>query len=645
MTQKMLWLSGVLFVTLFALMEYESSAMAASADPAVATHKQARVIRPALDKSEVRLNTFAMSPDGALWLCCTSSGDGSGCLLIYSVEGKLKNSVSIDFVPTAINFSNTGIPFVAGSGKVARLTVDGSVDLVVDAPNLLSEDAMKEKLQRQSEKMIADMLESSESQIKRIDGQIATIKADTEEGSDEAANERRQKRNNSRLKVLEQQRELLQEMQDAQRTSYEQMFAEGADVSRMKRSTGIAVAKQDLFVCLPSSDGQGYAIYRMTHDLTEPKSIIDNVRGCCGQLDIQTDGEHVVIAENSTFKVRYVDREGTDVKSFGERGQTRLSGQGSIAGWGSCCNPMNVRCLAGDEVLVAESSIGHIKRYSSNGDFLGLVGTAKIAGGCKHVAIARDKDRDWYFMMNTAGNNIAVLVPLADAPGETEDERDARLAMEGLGQKLIGSWKCEEPKAKVEPATTSSDEDIAGSFDFGQYIAKQNCFLKLDADGKVSRQQEVVFANAVTTTNESDSGLFGAIATLFTGRRSTGKSSVTPAVALPEETTRWVAVKQDGDVVHLALEESQVRNYVAAVRFIDDGHAEFKWYYNEVAGMPLATVSYVRVGSAGAMAPACDKATCNKENCDHTHCEKTEGASNAIVNETAGDVAPLSEPK
>lgn len=80
--------------------------------------------------------------------------------------------------------------------------------------------------------MIADMLESSESQIKRIDGQIATIKADTEEGSDEAANERRQKRNNSRLKVLEQQRELLQEMQDAQRTSYEQMFAQGADVSR-----------------------------------------------------------------------------------------------------------------------------------------------------------------------------------------------------------------------------------------------------------------------------------------------------------------------------------------------------------------------------------------------------------------------------
>lgn len=49
---------------------------------------------------------------------------------------------------------------------------------------------------------------------------------------------------------------------------------------------------------------------------------------------------------------------------------------------------MNVRCIEDKEILVAEASIGHIKRYTPTGEFLGLVGTAKIAGGCKHLAIA-----------------------------------------------------------------------------------------------------------------------------------------------------------------------------------------------------------------------------------------------------------------
>ncbi len=53
-------------------------------------------------------------------------------------------------------------------------------------------------------------------------------------------------------------------------------------------------------------------------------------------------------------------------------------------------------------------------------------------------------------MMNTSANNVLVLVPNDQAPAETEDERESRMAMEGLGQKLLGSWRA-VPKANARP--------------------------------------------------------------------------------------------------------------------------------------------------------------------------------------------------
>jgi hypothetical protein len=704
----------------------DQSTWAASADAMVASHKQVRVIRPALEKSLARLNTFAMSPKGELWLCCSAEGampaeDGEkpkpGCLLVYSVEGSLLKAIGLDFIPQAINFSQDGVPFLAGDGKVARLTLEGEVDQVIDAPNLLPEEELIAKLREKNQAMINRLLEGGESQIKRMEEQIAKLEGDLKESEDKetdaketegdesedaVANKRMKARSEARLTVLKQQLDMQKQMLDQQKTAYEGMLGADVSVSQVARSTGIAVAKEDLFVSLPSIEGQGYAIYRMTHDLTEPKLVVDSMSGCCGQLDIQSDGTHLIVAENSAFKVRYFDRDGVDVRSFGERSDSNYGSETSLTGWGSCCNPMNVRCINDKEILVAESSIGHIKRYSPAGDFLGLVGTAKIAGGCKHVAIAKDSQRDWYFMMNTAGNNIAVLVPLSEAPSETEDERDTRLAMEGLGQKLIGAWKAEpkevakrrvatrriivekaqsteeseteeasteesETEASTETADqtdaievelslgdessteddssdesneseTSEEEVVVDSFDFGQYIMDQNRYLRFEADGNVSRVEPVA-AVAPTATTERK-GFFGAIASIFIGESTPATQTV------PEEKTRWSAIRQDGDVVQFALIESDVQNYVAAVRFIDDERAEFKWYYNEVSGEPMATTTYRKVAEA-AKPEACDSATCkgadcDKENCPHAHAAEASATTTAPVEAPAD--APIDLP-
>ena len=159
--------------------------------------------------------------------------------------------------------------------------------------------------------------------------------------------------------MLTQQRDQWQTIVDQIGQSFAAPSSEIA-LQQVMRSTGIAVSNQDVFVSLPNTVGYGYSIYRMNHDLEEGKVVKGNVGGCCGQLDIQSDGENLLIAENTSFTVGIYDRDGKKLTSWGKRGRAEPDG------FGSCCNPMNVRCCPNGEILTAESSIGDIKRFSKN---------------------------------------------------------------------------------------------------------------------------------------------------------------------------------------------------------------------------------------------------------------------------------------
>jgi hypothetical protein len=167
-------------------------------------------------------------------------------------------------------------------------------------------------------------------------------------------------------------------------------------------------------------------------------------------MDIQAYKDKLLAAENTKFQVGIYDEEGKSLDSFGSRNRT------GGAGFGSCCNPMNVRCCNNGDILTAESSIGDIKRFSADGEYLAYVGRAKISGGCKHVAIAWDEQRDRYYMMNISDSSICVLVPLSEAPEFTEDELLAKAANEGLGKKLVGAWKIPGTKAPKEQTAFSA---------------------------------------------------------------------------------------------------------------------------------------------------------------------------------------------
>ncbi len=134
----------------------------------------------------------------------------------------------------------------------------------------------------------------------------------------------------------------------------------------------------------------------------------------------------------------------------------------------------------------------------------------------------------------------------------------------------------------ADEASSESEADTvevaaASEFDYGDYILTQNRYLNFEKDGKLSRQEPRVAEAAKPA--ESTGSFLGAVASIFLGVSS--ESSPT----IEEQPAAWIAIRQQGDSLQIGVLEDEVLNYVAAVRFIDDDHAEFKWYYGEVGGL------------------------------------------------------------
>jgi hypothetical protein len=546
----------------------------------VTSHKQARTIEPQWERRKLDLRTFCIGPDGNLWQCCARPDQWlkkapPGAILITAPTGEVLRHIGIDFVPTAINFAPDGKAFIAGSGKIARLAADGQVEKVIQAPNLLDEAEMQRRMEDAAKRQIDQLMSSYDEQIKRLDEQLEKLRTQIAENAapaneDEraAANrERARARAQTRIQVLESQRDSMKEAAEQVRTSYASSLGGEVSLDRVKRATGLAVTQQDVFVTLPAVDGYAYSLWRLDHNLENAVAVREELSGCCGQLDIQTDGTDVLVAANTSFKVARYDRDGKELNSFGERMREGESG------WGSCCNPMNIRCIGNDEILTAESSIGHIKRYTKDGKYLGMVGTARVAGGCKHVAVAYHAERDWYFLMNQGTGNISVLVPRAEAPEETLEEIAAREARNGLGKKFVGAWEAEPLKRKAA-AARSADADEP-ELDMESYMRQQFEYLHVHHDGRLSTQRPAAKPGGQAP---GSGGLLGAIATLFGGGSDSDES--TPFTFKAEENSTWEAVLQKEDALHFFVVSEDVRGYGGVARFMDGDRLEISWFYD-----------------------------------------------------------------
>ncbi|MFH1920771.1 MAG: hypothetical protein ABIP48_12885 [Planctomycetota bacterium] len=185
-------------------------------------------------------------------------------------------------------------------------------------------------------------------------------------------------------------------------------------MQRPIRISGIAVSGRDVFVAFGSgwSTGSRSRLFRFDRRLGNPQLLAEDLRGCCQRCDIVARAGVVHLAENSTHRIVRYDRNGEVLGKWGERSRT------DVEGFGSCCNPMNL-CFDGRGTLyTAESGLARVKRYTTDGKYLGLVGylgverftrAGHLAASCSNIAIAVTPNGDRVYAMDVKNNLIRVL--------------------------------------------------------------------------------------------------------------------------------------------------------------------------------------------------------------------------------------------
>jgi phosphoglycolate phosphatase-like HAD superfamily hydrolase len=400
----------------------------------VPTHHQIGVIKVGDEKEPLTINTFCMDKNDRVLAACggatrryvrtetgykTETVTQATSVQIFDLDGKLLDSISVDFKPQAINVDEKGAIYVAGMGQLAKFSPEGKLIAKGDTPNKsdikkVVEEQKKQIIARnkQYKERMATQIESYEKQVEDLKKKQAELKSAKKDKKANKDGEKADKKaDNAQREQLAKQIEMLQSRIKSYKTQAEMMEKRMGDVDAQAEQmaqhkmaiTGVAVSGGNVYAASPATAGYGFDVYRADTDFTNPKKIVEGLRGCCGQMDIQAYGGELFVAENSRAQVVRYDRDGKEICKWGKRDRE------GVVGFGSCCNPMNLRFGPGGEVYTAESNLGRIKRFSRDGEFLGLVGTASIIPGCKHVAIAVSKDGKRVYMLDITRNQINIL--------------------------------------------------------------------------------------------------------------------------------------------------------------------------------------------------------------------------------------------
>ncbi len=369
------------------------------------THKQVNTIKINVDDlAETSLKCFCLSPTGNALAAC---GTGPGEIREFTPTGEFVTSWEVDVKPEAINVGSDGNIYVAGAGKLLKLTPAGEVLLEQAAPHVAAITENPEKIREEIINQTKRMREQFDEQIKVYKDMLAKIEAKPEE--------ERSEEENQQVGMFEQvlkQYEEMSERYGAEELTEEEIDEKvAASIEYKTRIASISEADGEIFIATGSAEGYGYDVWKMDSEFANGEVIITELRGCCGQMDVQCCKNGVFVAENSRHRVSRYDTGGTMVTSWGKQAREGLHG------FGSCCNPMNVAFGSDESVYTAESTTGRIKKFTPEGELIALIGKVDLVPGCKKVAIAVAKDGGNVFMLDITRNEILVMDRLQ--PGET----------------------------------------------------------------------------------------------------------------------------------------------------------------------------------------------------------------------------------
>lgn len=433
-------------VSSFTLFAFAVGAFAASSDKTLQpTHRQTDVLKPAHGPQAVTMHTFVLNDAGDIVAAISPQarynskpvpGAPRGWIQTYSADKQLKKEIELPFAPQAIALTKDGGFYAAGDGELGRFDAEGKVITRTTVLNLLKLDEAKLRTEVIAEikKQDVEYADSRKAQIASIERQITRL---------EELKTNKNSRDEMRLRSLQATVQMLSkghEISDARINSM---------VQYRMRTPSIALAGDDLLVTLYVN--RGYEVWRTSGTFEKPRQVIGGLRGCCGQMDIITSGDKILTAENTKFQVGFYDLDGTKLTSFGKRHSDDENG------FGSCCNPMNVLCCPNGDIVTAESSIGHIKRFNDKGDIQAVIGRARIGGGCKHVALGHDTKRDRYYVQYQDMNHICIMLPNAEAAPLVAELDHKLKEAEDTALKLVGRW-VEVSTPNSPPAQPASDD-------------------------------------------------------------------------------------------------------------------------------------------------------------------------------------------
>jgi hypothetical protein len=191
-------------------------------------------------------------------------------------------------------------------------------------------------------------------------------------------------------------------------------FYESKSLAKLAQSgrPSIAANEDAVFVAYPQSSDGKYRVFRLSPDLSIEAEIISDIEVCVPQLDLQTDGKNLLIAEAAQGQVSVFDSSGKRIKSFGKRST------GNPNGFGGDYNPLAIRALSDIQVLTGEIGSGALKKFNHDGTFVSHLANVKLSAECRRIAVAYDDERNWYYMMNSSKGSVSVLLPADEIPEE-----------------------------------------------------------------------------------------------------------------------------------------------------------------------------------------------------------------------------------
>jgi hypothetical protein len=336
--------------------EQRAAAAAREKDPVwKPSFGEAGLIQIGDSKKPGALRNFCLNAEGNILACFapietnkSSQAKNASGIRVYSPKGELLKTMPLEISPTAICVAKDGAIFVAGDGRLLKLDATGKV--LASAASPVANDRVT--ISKEVEDMVKEMVKESKRSYK---DEIARMKT-----------------------TLEQRRATV---------------------------TGLAATEEDVFMVVPATSDFTYRVYRFSHALEKPKLVVEKLRGCCGQMDVQARDGKLWIPHNARHSVESRDRDGKELSKFGKAGKVKATD------FGGCCEPKNMRVLPNGDILVAESGPPTcIKRFSASGKFKEVVAVANDAkGDCVRVTVEMSPDGSRYYMLDTTRDAIRIF--------------------------------------------------------------------------------------------------------------------------------------------------------------------------------------------------------------------------------------------